>query len=191
MLLAAGGSTRFGTPKQLAVYNGKTLIRIAAEAIASSGCSTVVAVLGANHESIAKELAGLEIHTVVNPEWQTGMSSSIRTGLVKLLEIEPDLDAVLITLMDQPLVMSEHLAVLINAFLNFKDPIVAAGYQGTAGVPALFSREHFASLAHLTGDKGARQIIRQHLDTTRIIDLPEAGRDIDEPGDLAGRWQQQ
>ena len=83
LLLAAGGSTRFGSPKQLAEFEGKTLIRRAAEAVCGSGCSIVVAVLGAAADESRRELSDLDLVTVENKDWQTGMSSSIRLGLSK------------------------------------------------------------------------------------------------------------
>src|SRR5258708_4898831 len=96
LLLAAGGSTRFGSPKQLALFQGKTLLSRAAEAIAASGCSTIVVVLGAFAEECEKEIEGLELNVVVNDRWETGIASSIKTGLAKLIALEPDIDAVLI-----------------------------------------------------------------------------------------------
>src|SRR5260221_4998002 len=103
LLLAAGGSTRFGSAKQLAKFQGKTLLRTAAEAIAASGCSPVVVVLGACAEECGKEIQNLPVSTIINNQWAAGMASSIKAGLAKLLEIDPELDGDSITLTDQPL----------------------------------------------------------------------------------------
>ncbi len=105
LLLAAGGSSRLGQPKQLLQFKGKTLLRHAAEAMAGSMCDPVVVVLGAETERSANEIEGLPVVACVNENWQIGMSSSIKAGLAKLCrEIEPDIDAVLISLCDQPFV---------------------------------------------------------------------------------------
>jgi|SRR5947209_11749232 len=183
LLLAAGGSTRFGSAKQLAEFEGKTLVRRAAEALYGSGCSIVVAVLGASADESRRELSDLYIVTVENKDWQTGMSSSVRVGLSKLIEIEPQLDAVLITLMDQPNVTASHLGRFAATFIEEGSLIIAAEYSGTTGVPALFARPLFNELLQLEGDQGARSIIRK-LSNITTISLDEAAIDIDSPSDL-------
>jgi molybdenum cofactor cytidylyltransferase len=183
MLLAAGGSIRLGRSKQLLKFNGETLIRRAARSLADSLYFPVVAVLGADADASATEIEGLPVYQVVNEDWRSGMSSSIRTGLGKLLEIEPALDGVLISLCDQPKVSGEELNRFASTFSETGAPMIAAAYGGTAGVPALFSRRLFDELSKLEGDKGARRLIRDSKDAVRI-DLAEAAFDIDTPADL-------
>ncbi|MEP7075184.1 MAG: nucleotidyltransferase family protein [Acidobacteriota bacterium] len=183
LLLAAGGSTRFGSPKQLAKFHGKTLLRRAAEAICGSGCSPVVVVLGACIDECEKEIEGLDLNVALNVQWQTGMASSIKTGLAKLLDLEPDLDAVMITLMDQPLVTNDHLAQFVEQFRNDRPPAIAAEYKDIAGVPALFSRALFEGIFRLDGDIGARAVIKDQANLSTIR-LSEAGVDIDTANNL-------
>jgi molybdenum cofactor cytidylyltransferase len=183
LLLAAGGSTRFGSPKQLFEFQGKTLLRRAAEAIIGSGCSPIVVVLGANVDGSLDEISDLDVHPVVNSEWQTGMSSSIRAGLDELMNLEPDLDAVLFTLMDQPFITAGHLVQFVERFRNERPPIVASEYDNITGVPALFSRELFDELFKLGGEKGARGLIRNH-EPLSTISLEEAAADVDNLSDL-------
>jgi len=178
LLLAAGGSTRFGSPKQLAEFEGKTLIRRAAEAVSRSGCSIVVVVFGAAADGSQRDLSDLDLVTIENKDWQSGMSSSIRLGLSKLIELEPQLDAVLITLMDQPKVTASHLAAFVSMFAELRPPLIAAEYSGTSGVPALFSREMFDQLSKLEGDKGARVLIRGS-ERVMTVSMPEAAFDVD------------
>ena len=185
LLLAAGGSSRLGRPKQLVEFKGKTLLRHAAESMAASICDPVVAVLGAEAGRSATEIDGLQVAVCINENWHSGMSSSIRSGIEKLVAIEPMLDAVLISLCDQPFINTEMLNRFGEKFAEGRQSVIAAKYNGVAGVPALFSRELFSELSRLEGDKGARDLIRSQRDLV-TIDLPEAAFDIDTPDDAAG-----
>jgi len=183
LLLAAGGSSRLGRPKQLVEFEGKTLIRRSAESLIGAGCYPVLVVLGSETERSKKELNSLELNTVENQDWESGMSSSIRVGLDRLLTGEPSLDGVLITLCDQPRVTADKLKPFLEKFAAEHASIVAAEYDGVIGVPALFARDMFDALLNLTGDKGARELIRQH-EHAASIDLPEAALDVDTPSNL-------
>lgn len=185
ILLAAGGSARLGTPKQHLLLDGVSLIRRAGLVLTASVCSPLIAVLGAEAERSRAEIDDLPLQVIDNPDWQTGMSSSIKTGLHELLRIEPDLAAVVITLCDQPLVTSDHINALASHFRESGPAIVAAAYGDTFGVPALFSREMFPRLLELSGDKGARMLIRSHPDRVESVPIPEAAFDVDTPADLA------
>lgn len=182
LLLAAGGSSRLGQPKQLLRFNGKTLLRQAAEAMAASICDPIVVVLGAETARSAEEIETLTVAACFNENWKSGMSSSIKIGLAKLAEIAPEIDAVLISLCDQPYVTAEMLNRFGEKFAASCASVIAAKYNGIAGVPALFSRELFGELSRLEGDKGARDLIRSHS-YIEIVDLPEAAYDIDTPDD--------
>jgi len=184
MLLAAGGSSRLGQPKQLLRFHGTTLLRHAAEMLTKTVCRPIVAVLGADSEVANAELAGLEIHTAINENWQSGMSSSIKCGLTSLLNAEPELDGVVIALCDQPFVTAEHIDRLVRGFTLQRSPITAAKYDQTTGVPALLARDLFDELRQLTGDKGARLLIRNHPDQVHSVTIDEAAFDIDTPGDV-------
>ncbi len=184
ILLAAGGSSRLGQPKQFLQFEGKTLLRRAAEAMVVSICDPIVAVLGAEKEKAKAELAGLQVNICFNHDWQSGMSSSIKCGLSELLLIEPEIDAVVITLCDQPFVDAQTVGRLADRFSETDTQIVAAQYDGVAGVPALFSRAMFDSLSRLEGDKGARDLIRDPNGSVATIEIKEAAIDIDTRDDL-------
>lgn len=179
LLLAAGGSSRLGRPKQLVEFQGKTLIRRAAETLVDSQCDPIVVVLGAEIEYSAIQIADLSVSSCINEKWQTGMSSSIISGLGSLLEIEPQLDAVVITLCDQPHVASADIDNLILAYEDSRPPIVASRYSGIAGVPALFSSELYAELFKLIGDKGARHLINNLIESVVTVEMEKAAVDID------------
>jgi len=184
ILLAAGGSARLGRPKQLVKFEGETLLRRAARSLADSIYFPVVVVLGAESETASAELEGLPIYTVVNENWTTGLSSSMRAGIGRMLELEPGVDGVIITLCDQPRVTTD----LLNGFaLNFDKanvPVISALYNGILGVPALFAKDLFDELLSLKGDQGARQVIRDRDDVC-TIEMPEAAMDIDTEADAA------
>jgi len=183
LLLAAGGSSRLGRPKQFVQFHGTTLLRRAAEALAESECEPVVAVIGAEIEQSKSEVAGLIVKICVNKDWELGMSSSIRAGLTDLLNLEPELDAVMITLCDQPFVTTDKIDLFAAEYYRSGAAVVTAEYDGTTGVPALFSSELFDALLQLKGDKGARDIIRNRKNAVRIR-LDAAGLDIDEQDDI-------
>jgi molybdenum cofactor cytidylyltransferase len=175
IILAAGGSTRLGSPKQLLRYDGQTLIRRAVTAAVGSNCDRVVVVIGSRAEDMKRELEGLPVSIVENPEWQSGMSSSIRAGLSEIISD----DAVLIMLCDQPFVTADVLDNLIDTYHKTGMPIVASDYGATRGVPALFSKELFTELTSLTADEGARRIIAKHPEMVATIAFADGVIDID------------
>lgn len=190
VLLAAGGSSRLGHPKQLLIHQGKTLLRRAAEAAVRAGCGPVVAVLGAQAEAVQAQLTELPVHMVRNESWETGLGSSLRVGLRALEAAEPagatpGVDAVLIMLCDQLRVDVGHLRALVKAFQRTEAPIVASGYAGTRGVPALFSRAIFPELEALTLDEGARGVIARKPSRVVEVTLEGGGEDVDTKADLS------
>ncbi len=183
LLLAAGGSSRLGQPKQLVRFDGKTLIRRAGEMLAESVCNPVAIVLGAEIDESRRELEGLEISVCTNAEWNVGISSSIGSGLSHLLDLEPDLDAVLIALCDQPYVTTNDIDLLTAEFQRGEASIVASAYDGVVGVPAVFGKELFDSLFELTGDQGARYLVRRS-DNVATVEVGQATFDVDTISDL-------
>src|SRR5687768_6796078 len=116
IILAAGGSTRMGSPKQLLKFEGTTLIRRAASAANDAGCDQVIVVTGAASEDVRGELDALDVHEIFNAEWQTGMASSIKVGIGEITRADPDVDAVVIMVCDQPHVTAELIRLLITAY---------------------------------------------------------------------------
>ena len=184
IVLAAGGSSRMGRPKQLLPFRGRTLLRHAVEVALEAGCDPVVVVLGAAADRVTLELAGLPVTAVVNPDWATGPGTSVRTGVAAL----PDaVDATLFLLADQPLVDAEHLRSLGDAHAATGLPMAASGYAGSAGVPALFARECFPDLFALDPAAGAKQLLARDPERVAVVSFPAGAIDLDTPADYE-RW---
>lgn len=183
IVLAAGASTRMQEPKQLLQFEGKTLLRRAVETAIETNCGAVVVVLGANFEKTSAEIANLNASVCYNENWQQGLSSSLKFGLKKLRSISPNIDAFIVSLADQPFVTARHLHHFITKFRKTNNPIIAANYYDTIGVPSLFGKNLFAELMTISGDRGAKMLIEKYRNTLATINLPEAAFDIDTKDD--------
>lgn len=185
VVLAAGSSSRMGTPKQLLVFRGQTLLRRAALAALGAGCRPVIVVTGAHAGLTRRELNGLDVLEASNADWETGMASSIRAGLEALSEASPEATAAVLLLCDQPYVTDETVAALVAAHRATGKPIVASRYGESFGVPALFARPLFAELSELEGAAGAKPVIQRHAAETHFVTF-EGGRiDVDTPDDFS------
>lgn len=184
IVLAAGASVRMGTPKQLLIWKGQSLIRRAAQSAIDSSCRPIVIVLGANAELIYPELGDLKVHPVINLTWQKGMSSSIHCGLKALLAMAPKLQAAILMVADQPNVTGTSLKSLVEEHRQSHANLVCAHYSGQIGTPALFGCGYFDELMHLEGPGGAKRVLQHHRADLMAIDLPEAVLDLDTPHDL-------
>lgn len=183
LLLAAGASTRMGRPKQLLPYHGRTLLRHAAETAVATGYLPIILVTGALHNELVNEVADLPIQAVYNFEWQTGMASSIRTGLAAVAIAQPA--AVLIMLTDQPLVTPELLKQLSTHQQHTQAPIVAAAYGDTIGVPAVFDKTMIPQLLQLQGQQGAGRLIANLGAAVGRVPFPAGLLDVDTPEQYA------
>ena len=183
LLLAAGASTRMGQPKQLLPYRGRTLLRHAADTAVATGCAPVVLVTGALYNALAAEVADLPIQVVHNPDWQTGMASSIRAGLAAAISSQPT--AYLIMLSDQPLVAPELLLQMIAQQQQTQAPAVAAAYGDILGVPAVFNRSMLPALQHLEGAQGANRLIKSLGSAVGQVPFPSGLIDMDTPEQYA------
>ncbi len=181
ILLAAGESSRFGSPKQLARWEGRPLILHAAGLPWSAGLSPIIVVLGAAADQIAPHLEGLPLTVVHNYRWKEGMGSSLCVGLAAL---PPRTEAVLFLTVDQPFVTPHHLQRLIHTWEKGA-PIVATAWQGRFSVPAIFSRRYFRELASLGGDVGGRMLFAAHRGEIVPVYPPSAQllADINTPED--------
>jgi molybdenum cofactor cytidylyltransferase len=184
VILAAGASSRMGGPKQVLEYGGVSLLRRAAIAALDAGCEPVVVVTGAHAELSRRELHDLAVQEATNAEWQTGMASSLRAGVLHVAT-HPDAETLIVMLCDQPHVGPDLLRTLMAAHASTGKPIVACEYGGTVGVPALFARVVWPECISLAGPAGAKHIIETDGSRVHVTPFPEGAIDIDTPADLA------
>lgn len=184
LIIAAGGSSRLGRPKQLVRSGEKTLLEQAAATALHSGLERLYVVLGASFNEIEPTISHLPLAIIRNEQWQKGMGSSISTGISAVSQEGGSCNAVLIMLCDQLHITAEHLQALIGAYEEKKGTIIATDYGAQKGVPALFDRTHFPELEKLSGDTGAKKILGQYAGRLHSIRFEQALIDVDTPEDL-------
>lgn len=181
LLLAAGGATRFGSPKVLATYRGEPLVCRAVRLLAPRCPAGVHVVVGASAPGVRGALANEPVTLVDNPDWARGLSTSLVRGVAAL---PPGADAVLILLCDQPAITPDDLDALIAAWQVEPALIAAAGFSDRLGAPVIIPRGLWPQLAALRGDQGARSLLEWHAEHTTVV-MPHAALDVDTPEDLA------
>lgn len=182
VVLAAGASRRLGQPKQLIQMDGESLLRHTARLALAAGCAPVVVVLGFQADRLSAELAGLAAESIFNPNWPSGMGSSLACGVVAARHARPEMDALLLLVCDQPRLTVAHLRCLLDRHRTGSAVITASAYAGRVGVPAVFGPALFSRLESIEGDQGARDLVRGH--SSQPVDWPEGACDIDLPEDL-------
>jgi len=183
VILAAGGSSRLGRPKQLLEYRGRSLLRHVAEVAVGSICRPIVVVLGAQASQLEAELRALPVHVAENQQWAQGMATSLRRGLETLESLDGGIGAAVILLCDQPLVSVQTIDALVDAWRTAGKRIIASEYAGGVGVPALFDRSLLPEILALDGEEGARRVIARHADEVHLVPFPGGATDIDTPQD--------
>lgn len=176
VVLAAGSSRRLGSPKQLLAWRGRTLLERVLDNICSLLPGRVIVVLGAAAEKVQEKVALDHVQTLFNPDWQTGIASSIRIAIESL---PSNAEAVLLLLVDQPLIDRQAIEKLLDQWLLDPSRIVVSEYSNTVGVPAVFPSPLFGALRCLAGDRGAKSLMLQFPQKLKKIPLPEAELDID------------
>jgi CTP:molybdopterin cytidylyltransferase MocA len=180
ILLAAGDGTRLGQPKAQIMLAGQSLARRGIALLRDGGADPVIVVTGAAY------LAGLDsvaVTSVHNPDWRTGMGSSLAVGLAA---VPAECTAAVLALADQPLVGSASVRRLISAHAGGASVAVAC-YDGKPRNPVLIGRDHWAEVTRLAvGDVGARPFLRARSELVTLVDCSDTGRpdDIDTPDDL-------
>lgn len=155
IILGAGSSKRLGYPKQLLNWQGIPFILQVAQNALEAGLKPLIVVTGAYYESIEKVLEHLPVCFAHNPEWASGISSSLKAGLNYLPQ---QCDSAMFLLSDLPQISPILMRLLIERFTRNRAPITAPKLGNTRGNPVLFSKSTCASLLHVEGDQGGRGV---------------------------------
>lgn len=184
IVLAAGGSTRFGSPKQLAHWHGKTFIEQVVDIALASSARPVVVVLGAEAERCRAALGERPVKVIVNENWPQGQSTSMQAGLAAL---PANIGGVIFFLVDLPGVPADLIDRLIQRHRETLAPLVWPEFEGRRGNPVLFDRALFAELRQVSGDTGGKPVLLRHQDRAErvIINDKSILQDFDRPEDLA------
>jgi molybdenum cofactor cytidylyltransferase len=182
IILAAGESSRLGQPKQNLLFQNKTLLQHTIETGLHSKCRPVIVVLGANVDIIAPHVPTEDVRVIYNKDWKGGIASSIRIAM-EAIEKYNSLSNVLIMLCDQPFVNTNLINNMLQKRMDTQSAIVACSYNDTIGVPALFDKTLFPKLLFLTGNEGAKTIIKNYSGDIALIPFDLGGFDIDTNAD--------
>ena len=180
-VLAAGGSRRYGRSKQLEDFEGKPLVRRAAELAREVCGDRSVLVAGHDGAAVIRAAGDAPRFLVANDRYAEGIGGSISLVARSVSHVA---DAVLLLFADQPLISAGHLRALVETWSGADDEIVATAFSGTVGPQVLFPRGAFAALAGLSGDKGAKSVLEDATFKLQAIPFEDAAVDIDTPTDL-------
>ena len=185
IVLAAGESRRFGSPKQLLPWGEATLLEHVVDTVLESSVEDTLVVLGYRAEQIGAPLRDRPVRSVINEDWQRGLSSSVKAGLQAL---PARYEACLFLLGDQPSVTTELINSMLKRYRRTLAPIVAPSFRGWRGNPVLFSRSVFPELLVLKGDQGGREVILRHQDEVEMVEVEQENvfLDIDTRADYEG-----
>jgi len=185
IILAAGESTRMGSPKLKLELEGKSLLDNVLNITCSIQVPGNVLVLGA-YVKLYMEIAGKwSVNTVINKKWQSGMGNSIVTGLQFLMDkYGTAMNSVMILLADQPFVTTMYLDKLILKSNTSDKGIIVSDYGNATGPPVIFKSTYFKKLLELKGDHGAKQLIADHPNDCEVMSFPEGKYDVNTPEDL-------
>ena len=180
LILAAGESKRMGRPKQLIIWENKTLIEHTFQIASQAGFEDIKIVLGAFSEKILPIVKDFKADILVNPMWENGIGSSLCKGLERF---ENRL-GIMILLIDQPLIRAEYLIEMAETFIARKPLAVASSYKGNPGPPAIFNNALISKILKIADNNGAQKILKRYLD--QIILMPESTdlKDFDFPEDF-------
>jgi len=187
IILAAGASSRMGRPKALLPIGQDSFVTRVCRTLLEAGVDDLVVVAGPEHAAVAEavRVAGLTVRVVENPRRDDGQLSSVLAGLA--VADRPGVDAVLVHLVDAPLVRPETVRAVLDAFRRTHAPVVRPAVEGRHGHPVLFSRQVFDDLRRADRAVGAKAVVRAHAADVCDVPVDDEGacQDIDTPEDYA------
>jgi len=183
IILAAGGSSRFGSPKQLARWGQQTFLERAVDVALASQAKPVIVVLGAEIDQSQALLKDKPVELVINENWANGQSSSMKAGLAAL---PPNVSSVVFQLVDLPGISPDTIDALIQRYRATLAPVVWPEFEGRRGNPVLFDRSLFPELMQVKGDTGGKSLLVTYQDQAERISVGDQGIlfDIDWAEDL-------
>jgi molybdenum cofactor cytidylyltransferase len=173
LILAAGESSRMGQDKALLTYRGRTFLETIISILREADVSRVAVVLGHHAEEIQRGVKLEDVEVVINPEYHRGQTSSLQAGL-RALE-SADLEAVVLCLVDHPLISADTVRALVASFRRSGAPVVIPTFQNQRGHPVLVARALFDELLRLSPDEGANTVIRKYRDATQLVEVNDSG----------------
>jgi CTP:molybdopterin cytidylyltransferase MocA len=176
LVLAAGGSTRMGRPKQLAELGGRPLLAHVLAAAEDAPLDRVVVALGGAAAEVLDRVDLRRAEPLVVEGWAAGMGHVLAAALA---QVGDGWGAVVVLLGDQPLVPGRAVARVVEAWLAGAGPVVTASYGGRPGHPKLFDRRLLPDLLRLTGDAGARDLLAAHPGWVHRVEVGDLGSDAD------------
>ncbi len=182
IILAAGASSRMGSPKQLLKWGDSSLLQHAISTSKQANFCTTIVVLGAHYARIQAHIKDASVMCLDNPQWTLGLGASIAYGVRYVAASKRDYDAVLITLADQPLVSSAFLKRMCTTFKPDTAQIITTAYSGEKqGVPVVFDKVYFDELGDLKDDHGAKPIVKKYNAFVTRLQPDFETKDIDTP----------
>jgi len=185
VILAAGASSRLGQPKQLVEIDGQPLVRRQVEIALTIQPARVVVVTGGQASDVEQAIAGMGVDCCFNQHWEKGMGNSLAAGIRAMPE---RVRGAMLLLVDQWRIQPGDLDDLVTTWA--KDPLAAvtACWGDTSGPPVIFPRSLFAPLSRLTGDRGARHLLKKFSGGLVKVQMDHAQFDLDSPQQLDALW---
>ena len=183
VLLAAGTASRMGSNKLLFDLAGESVLRGAARRALAGGLAPLLVVLGHQAERAREELAGLPCETVLNPNYEQGITSSLHAGVAAL---PAHAAAAMVLLADMPFVSAAMIAEMVARYRTTSAPLVISDFAGVNAPPMVYDRILFGELLTMTGEGCGRQVVKRHRHEAEVLAWPAAAlADLDVPEDYA------
>ena len=182
ILLAAGTSSRMGSNKLLFELDGESLLRRTARRALAGGLAPLVVVLGHQAERAAAELDGLAVQIVINPDYEQGLSSSLKSGVAA---VPAEVGAAMVLLADMPFVTPDMIAALVARYRTTSVPLVISDYASVIAPPMVYDRALFDEIRDMTEGRCGKQVVKRHRQEAEVLSWPATAlADIDVPDDL-------
>ncbi|MDD2496641.1 MAG: molybdenum cofactor cytidylyltransferase [Desulfitobacteriaceae bacterium] len=168
VILAAGSASRMGKTKQILPFKGNTILGCVIENARRSRVGELVVVIGSAADEVLKKVDFTGVEVLVNQDYLRGQSTSLKLGLKAVAE---RCEGVIFLLGDQPLVGSDVIDQLIEAFYHSAAAIIIPTYDGKRGNPVLIRRTLFSALEKLSGDVGARKLFKEYAHEIKEVEV--------------------